>query len=72
MGIQPIIGSAGETRTRVAAERPLTGPERGHTAPDPREVVPQLRVLLDEVIARSSEENEEYDHVVAARAALDS
>lgn len=69
---QPVIGSAGATREQAAAERPLTGPERGRKPPDPREVVPQLRVYLDEVIAASPvPEDDDHALLVAARAALE-
>lgn len=71
-GNQPVLGTPGATRQAAAAERPLTGPERGHLPPDPREVVPALRAHLDAVIAASPvPEHDDHELLVAARAALE-
>jgi len=66
-----VIGATGATRETAAAERPLTGPERGHRPADPREAVPALRDQLDLIIASGDPELPEHALLVVARAALD-
>lgn len=72
-GNQPVLGTPGATREAAAAERPLTGPERGHLPPDPRVAVPALREQIDAIIAASPvPDHADHARLVAARAALDS